>query len=765
MKKRVTYFIAISMIFGFLIINSAETANAAVCNDGILDFGEQCDDGNFNNHDNCLNSCQNPTCGDGFFWIGNEQCDDGNLVDGDGCDSLCNFEPTEQCFAPVDVMLVIDRSGSMILPPDPLRLQNAKNASLTFVNQMNLSKDEVGLVSFNQAATLDQGLTNNQALITNAINALTASGQTNIGGGINVSRNELLANGGATKAMILLSDGAPNINSAGGFCVGSFTLNNSCAKYALNESNVTKNAGIEIFTIGLGITDNATETLLKQIATVPSNYFSAPNSSQLASIYIEIAQEICPCQNFDCTINSDQCNVGLCNLITDLCEFNQEPLSTSCEEDSTKCTTQHCNGQGSCVVNDTVDIPQAEQCQSFYCDSLDGNVKSNFSAFPFSTICNTDQSLCTTQHCNGQGSCVVNDTVDVPQAEQCLSFYCDPSDGQIKPNATGFPLSTTCESDGNLCTLDHCNGLGSCVFNNNVNCSNLNGQCQEGICNPDTGGCIPNFFNFPLSTPCNLDFNLCTLDHCDGSGACANFGNIPVPPSDQCQSFFCNPADGQIKPDFNGFPVSTPCSTDENECTIQHCNGQGSCVNNPDAELPPECQSEVIKDAKVAMALPKSNFGLGRYMMVNPKKNAVDRSYLRIDSSVLSSNISFANLSIAVYYTGNLITGSPVEAWYCRDHDFVETTINWNNQPLNGTCSLADTFVVPNKVVAGIPETFHSFNLTNETNFEIADGDGLYTIVLKSGLENTGITVNSRYVQYLAKEYPDADFRPKFEVG
>lgn len=763
MQKRGKYLvISFSFILGLFIASSAFAANG--CGDGILDFGEQCDDANFNNHDNCLNSCLNPSCGDSFLLVGNEQCDDGNNADGDGCNATCKFEPTEQCLSPVDVMLVIDRSGSMVLPPDPLRLQNAKNAALTFVNQMNFSKDEVGLASFSNNVTLDQPLTSNLASITSAINALSAAGQTNIGGGINVGRQELLANGGPTKAMILLSDGAPNINAAGGICFGPFALNNSCAKYALNESNVTKLAGIEIFTIGLGITDNLTETLLKQIATTPSNYFSAPNSSNLAAIYLQIAQEICPCSGFDCTINSDQCNIGSCNVQTDQCEFNQEPLSAPCEEDPTKCTTQHCNGQGSCVVNDTVDVPVSQQCQSFYCDPLDGNVKANFTLFPFSTPCNTDNSLCTIQHCNGQGSCAVNDTVDVPAPQQCQSFFCDPNDGQIKANLSGFQLSTPCEADSNLCTLDHCNGIGSCVLNNNVDCSGLNGQCQQGTCNPLTGGCAPDFSNFPLSTPCQADNDFCTLDHCNGLGTCLNFGNVQVPTAQQCQTFFCDPADGQIKPDFTNFPLSTPCSTDDNECTIEHCNGQGSCVINPQAELPPGCDP-VIKDSKVSQALPTFNFGLGRYMIVNPKQGGTDRAYLRIDTSTLVNNVSLANLSLAVYFTGGLIVGSPVEAWYCKDHDFVETTINWINQPLDGLCSLADTFIVPNKVIAGTPETFHGFILTNETNVEIAEGDGLFTIVLKSGLEGAGILTNSRYVQYLTKEYPDADFRPKFKVS
>ncbi|MBI2559481.1 VWA domain-containing protein [Candidatus Woesearchaeota archaeon] len=726
-QKRGGFLILVSFIFSLIGAGSV----SAICGDGVLDFGEQ--------------------------------CDDGNNVDGDGCNAACSFEPKEQCIAPVDVMLVIDRSGSMVQPPDPLRLQNAKNAAITFVNQMNLSKDEVGLASFNQTATLNQELTNVEGDVTSAINALKAGGLTNIGGGIKVGRQELVDNGGPTKAMILLSDGAPNINATAGVC-GSFTLTNSCAKYAINESNVTKLAGIEIFTIGLGITDNLTETLLKQIATTPSNYFSVPNSSNLAAIYIQIAQEICPCQGFDCSINSDQCNVGSCNVATDQCEFNQQPLSTSCEEDSTKCTTQHCNGQGACVVNATTPVPPAQECQSFYCDPSDGNVKANFTLFPLSTLCNTDQNLCTVQHCNGQGSCVVNETVDVPAPQQCKSFFCDPLSGDIKENLSGFPLSTPCEADGNLCTLDHCNGIGSCVLNNNVNCSGLNGQCQQGACDPQTGGCVPDFSSFPLSTPCNADSNLCTLDHCNGIGSCINFGNVFVPPAQQCQSFYCEQSTGQVNANFTLFPLSTPCSTDNNECTIEHCNSQGACVTNPQAELPPGCDP-VIKDSKVSQSLPGFNFGLGRYMMVNPKQGGTDRSYLRIDASFLSSNVSLANLSLAVYFTGSLIIGSPIQAWYCRNHDFVETTINWNNQPLNGSCSLADTFIVPNKVIAGTPETWHSFDLTNETNFEINNGDGLFTIVLKSGLENTGILTNSRYVQYLTKEYPDADFRPKFEAS
>lgn len=58
----------------------------AVCGDGCaLDGMEECDDGNEDNTDDCLNDCTVARFGDGFVRAGLEQCDDNNFVDGDGC--------------------------------------------------------------------------------------------------------------------------------------------------------------------------------------------------------------------------------------------------------------------------------------------------------------------------------------------------------------------------------------------------------------------------------------------------------------------------------------------------------------------------------------------------------------------------------------------------------------------------------------------------------------------------------------------------------
>jgi hypothetical protein len=98
------------------------TRNACgTCGDGVLneDNLEECDDGNTNNEDACLN-CQNARCGDFVHRkditnpkdVGFEACDDGKQVEGDGCDSNCTLSACgngiaavgELCFAEANVI-------------------------------------------------------------------------------------------------------------------------------------------------------------------------------------------------------------------------------------------------------------------------------------------------------------------------------------------------------------------------------------------------------------------------------------------------------------------------------------------------------------------------------------------------------------------------------------------------------------------------------------------------------------------------------------
>jgi len=64
-----------------------------VCGNGILDPGEECDDGNNVDGDGCNAECLIEFCGDGITQAGlGEECDDGNNVDGDGCSAECLIE-------------------------------------------------------------------------------------------------------------------------------------------------------------------------------------------------------------------------------------------------------------------------------------------------------------------------------------------------------------------------------------------------------------------------------------------------------------------------------------------------------------------------------------------------------------------------------------------------------------------------------------------------------------------------------------------------
>src|SRR5690606_18310394 len=61
----------------------------AICGNGRVEEGEQCDDGNFDDDDDCSNACTiSAYCGDGVTDDG-EDCDDGNAVNDDGCTNAC----------------------------------------------------------------------------------------------------------------------------------------------------------------------------------------------------------------------------------------------------------------------------------------------------------------------------------------------------------------------------------------------------------------------------------------------------------------------------------------------------------------------------------------------------------------------------------------------------------------------------------------------------------------------------------------------------
>lgn len=63
-----------------------------VCGDGYQnDVIEDCDDGNHDNTDDCVNECELASCGDGHVQAGVEDCDDENTDETDSCDINCKL--------------------------------------------------------------------------------------------------------------------------------------------------------------------------------------------------------------------------------------------------------------------------------------------------------------------------------------------------------------------------------------------------------------------------------------------------------------------------------------------------------------------------------------------------------------------------------------------------------------------------------------------------------------------------------------------------
>jgi len=197
----------------------------------------------------------------------------------------------------IDAMLIIDRSGTMTQkkPGDKYsKIYYAEEAAKAFVDQLNMSKDRVGLASFATDATLNMQLTNNSAQVKNAINALVASGWTNMGGGIEKSNDEFNSSGrsDALFAMILLSDGCANRP-----CPHSPQHSTTCPyarEYALNESDEAKNTlGVVSYTIGLGAnTSDFDPELMMDIASSEFLYYYAPSAEDLMDIYTVIIRDL-----------------------------------------------------------------------------------------------------------------------------------------------------------------------------------------------------------------------------------------------------------------------------------------------------------------------------------------------------------------------------------------------------------------------------------------------------------------------------------------
>jgi len=180
--------------------------------------------------------------------------------------------------SPIDTVMVIDKSGSMAGD----KIDDAKTAAKALL-QLTNELDRAGLITFSSSVSVDYELeimnSTNKEDLEDEIDDISTSGQTNIYDAI-VEANDLLTDSpiqNVPLAQVLLTDGVHNFPT---------TRPDSDFEDLAED---TRDQGITIFTIGLGV--DANQERLEMIANITGGrFFYAPASDDLPDIFREIAR-------------------------------------------------------------------------------------------------------------------------------------------------------------------------------------------------------------------------------------------------------------------------------------------------------------------------------------------------------------------------------------------------------------------------------------------------------------------------------------------
>lgn len=185
---------------------------------------------------------------------------------------LTGIETAEKERTPVNLSLVLDRSGSM----SGDKIINARKAVTTAVSMLG-NRDILSFLTYSDGVQvhIPAAPVTNLGLIENIVREITPGGSTALFAGVSWGAGELrkYRNSGRVNRVILLSDGIANVGPASPGELGSF-------------GGALKEEGISVTTIGLGIDFN--EDLMFQLAKrSDGNHYFVERPEDLARIFLK----------------------------------------------------------------------------------------------------------------------------------------------------------------------------------------------------------------------------------------------------------------------------------------------------------------------------------------------------------------------------------------------------------------------------------------------------------------------------------------------
>ena len=217
--------------------------------------------------------------------------------------------------------------------------------------------------------------------------------------------------------------------------------------------------------------------------------------------------------NNDCTVDSCDSNSG--------CVFTPTP-GNMCDDGDPTTVSDVC--VGSVCTGTPFTCPDDSQCLKYTRHIINGNPTCIGVPINVNGSCAIDGDLCQVGGvCSAYGVCLTHDLI-CPMTSECTSSYtCVAGECIAQHDAP----SVLCNTE-NLCSTSHCDGAGTCVVDSGsqVLCPTTD-QCQlDGQCVPETGHCAPVFVDD--LTACAVDDGYCV------KGACILNGYTSLVPSDQC---------------------------------------------------------------------------------------------------------------------------------------------------------------------------------------------------------------------------------------